>query len=172
MGKYQTMSMTRLAITPQRANILVLIGFLAAVFTVGGVAGAATTPEIAGWYAHLAKPSWNPPNWVFGPVWSMLYLIIAIAAWTVWKQPRSPMRSQGLMFWWIQLAFNFAWSIFFFSFHWLGIALIDIALLGLSTGVTLIRFVEVRRPAGFALIPYLLWICFAATLNGTIWRMN
>jgi len=164
--------MTRRAISPERANILVLIGFLAAVFIVGGVAGAATTPQIPGWYTHLAKPSWNPPNWLFGPVWSVLYLIIAIAAWVVWKQPKSPLRSQGLMFWWIQLVFNFAWSFFFFSFHWLGIALLDIALLGLSTGVTLARFLVVRRPAGLALIPYLLWICFAATLNATILRMN
>mgnify|MGYP003390446608 CR=1 FL=1 len=122
------------------------------------------------WYAALKKPSWNPPGWLFGPVWTTLYVMMAVAAWLVW---RSGGNSRGAMIlFFSQLALNFAWSFLFFGARspWLG--LVDIAMLWVALLITTIVFFGKSRAAGLLMAPYLAWVSFAAVLNFTIWRLN
>ena len=121
------------------------------------------------WYATLAKPEWNPPSWIFGPVWTALYLMMAIAAWLVWKRDgwRRPM-----WFYSGQLLLNAAWTPVFFAAHQIGLALIVITALWLAILCTLLAFLRISKPAGWLMVPYLAWVSFAAFLNYTLWRMN
>jgi len=151
-------------------NWLVLIGFLVVTLAVGFVAGQVTAPNIASWYSGLAKPSFDPPNWVFAPVWTALYVLIALAAWRVWRV--AGWRSRGLALWLIQLGLNFAWSFIFFGAHNPGAALADIVVLWLAIIATLIVFGRTDRIAGWLLIPYLLWVSFAGLLNFWVWQLN
>ena len=151
-------------------NWLVLLVFLGFTLAVGFVAGQVTAPNIASWYSTLAKPSCNPPNWVFAPVWTALYVLIAISAWRVWRV--AGWRSQGLALWLIQLALNFAWSFIFFGAHNPGAALADLVVLWLAIAATLTVFWRTDRPAGVLLIPYLAWVSFAGLLNFWVWQLN
>lgn len=146
-----------------------LVVFLGVCFAVGALGSFATTPEIPKWYATLRKPAWNPPNWLFGPVWTTLYAMMAVAAWLVWKRTAW---SMGLTLFSIQLALNLAWSFIFFKFHSQGLALIDIVLLWLAILATTIKFAAVSPLAAGLLVPYLLWVTFATVLNFTIWKLN
>jgi tryptophan-rich sensory protein len=137
---------------------------------VGFGAGWATSQSVADWYPTLAKPSWNPPNWLFGPVWTILYIMMAVAAWLVWKAGRDVQPAMILFF--SQLALNFAWSFLFFGARspWLG--LVGILMLLLAVAVTTLVFWRIARPAGLLFLPYLAWVGFATLLNITIWRLN
>src|SRR5271165_4250528 len=106
-----------------------LLGWIAVCFAVAGISASWTAAEVAGWYRTLNRPAIAPPNWVFGPVWSLLYLLMAIAAWLVWQSPDSPARTWGIALFLVQLALNFAWSWIFFRQHALGAALIEVVLL-------------------------------------------
>jgi translocator protein len=128
--------------------------------------------SIDGWYASLHKPSWNPPAWIFGPVWTVLYLMMGMAAWLVWREGGWNARQRPLGLFLGQLLLNAIWTPLFFGMHQIGLALIDISVLWLSIAATLIVFWQVRRPAGLLLVPYLAWVSFAAFLNFTLWRMN
>ena len=128
--------------------------------------------SIDGWYAGINKPSWNPPAWIFGPVWTVLYLMMGVAAWLVWREGGCKARQWPLGLFLGQLFLNAIWTPLFFGMHQIGMALIDIALLWFSIGTTMIAFWQVRRPAGLLLVPYLAWVSFAAALNFTLWRMN
>lgn len=121
------------------------------------------------WYASLAKPEWNPPSWVFGPVWTMLYLMMAVAAWLVWKRDgwRWPLR-----LYLVQLALNAAWTPIFFGAREIGWALVAIIALWFAILSTLLAFLRVSKPAGSMFVPYLAWVSFATFLNYTLWRMN
>jgi tryptophan-rich sensory protein len=121
------------------------------------------------WYASLNKPGWNPPSWVFGPVWTALYLMMAGSAWLVWRRDgwRRP-----LWLYFTQLALNAAWTPVFFGAREIGWALVLIVVLWLAILVTLLSFLRVSRVAGGMLLPYLAWVSFAAFLNFTLWRMN
>jgi len=133
----------------------------------GGLAiGSVTVP--AGWYADLAKPSFNPPGVVFGPVWTLLYVLIAVAGWRVWKAGlKRPMR-----LWWAQLTLNFAWSPTFFLAHQIGLAL-AIILLMLAAILTFIAATwRTERTAAWLFVPYAAWVAFAALLNGSILALN
>lgn len=121
------------------------------------------------WYASLAKPSWNPPGWLFGPVWSALYLLMAVAAWLVWKR-RGWCRALGIYL--AQLLLNSAWTPIFFGAHEIGWAFAAIIALWVAIVCTMIAFLRVSKPAGWMLVPYLAWVSFAAFLNFTLWRMN
>jgi len=121
------------------------------------------------WYASLNKPSWNPPGWIFGPVWTSLYLLMAVAAWLVWK-PEGWRRAMVSYF--LQLGLNAAWTPIFFGAHEPGWALVDIVALWLAILVTALCFYRVSKTAAWMLAPYLAWVSFAAFLNFTIWRMN
>lgn len=124
------------------------------------------------WYALLQKPSWNPPGWVFGPVWTSLYTLMAIAAWGVWR--RGGLRAQKipLTLFLVQLALNTAWTPLFFGLHRIGLALLDILLLWLAIVATQLAFWRTNRWSAVLLLPYLAWVSFASFLTFTIWRLN
>lgn len=145
------------------------LGFVVASFAAGAIGGLATGPAIAGWYAGLAKPSWNPPGWVFGPVWTALYLLMGTAAWAAWRAgaPASA--------WWafaIQLALNALWSVLFFGLKRPDWALAEIVLLAIAIAWCALRFGAASRLAGWMMAPYLAWVLFATVLNAAIWRLN
>ena len=121
------------------------------------------------WYAALEKPSWNPPGWIFGPVWTLLYLMMAVSAWLVWRKVGF---QRPLVLYFIQLVLNAAWTPIFFGAHELGWALAEILVLWSAILLTTLSFFKVSKPAGWMLVPYLLWVTFAAFLNFTLWRMN
>ena len=148
---------------------LALVVLLILCFAVAGVGGMATAPSIPNWYADLAKPSWTPPSWVFGPVWSVLYLSMAVAAWLVWRHGNGvvPMTLFG-----IQLVFNAAWSWLFFWLHNSGAAVIDVVLLWMAIAAVMVAFWRRSTLAGIISVPYLPWVSFAAVLNVTIWQLN
>ncbi len=148
---------------------LAFSGWLLLTFFVAGVSTLFTIPT---WYATLHKPSFNPPNAIFGPVWTILYALMAAAAWLVWKQPGSTARTRALRLFYLQLTLNFAWSLLFFGQHRIGLALLDIALLWVAILATTVSFLGLRRLAGALLIPYLLWVAFASVLNLRIWQLN
>ena len=136
---------------------------------IGGLLG---TGSDRGWYADLAKPSWTPPAWVFGPVWMVLYGMMAVAAWLVWMRRRRQPGSAPLVMFAVQLAFNAAWTPLFFGLHRPGIALVDIVLLWLALAATVWLFFRRRAVAGLLLLPYLLWVSFAVVLNFALWHLN
>lgn len=148
---------------------LVLVILIAVCFAVAGLGGLTTTPNIPNWYAGLAKPSWTPPGWLFGPVWSGLYLSMAVAAWLVWRKGNAavPMTLFG-----VQLVFNAAWSWLFFGLHSPGMAFIDIVLRWAAIAATTLAFRRRSLVAGLLFLPYLAWVSFAAVLNFAIWRLN
>lgn len=135
-------------------------------------AGTGFFVSIDGWYAGLNKPVWNPPAWLFGPVWTVLYLMMGTAAWVVWREGGLQSRRWSLGLFLLQLFLNAIWTPVFFAMHQIGMALVDITLLWLVLGATLIAFWKVNRLAGFLLVPYLAWVSFAAFLNFTLWQMN
>jgi tryptophan-rich sensory protein len=125
-----------------------------------------------GWYAGLNKPSWNPPGWAFGVVWPVLYAMMAVAAWLVWREGGWKFRHQALKWYLLQWALNALWTPLFFGAHQIGWAVIEILLLWLAIGATALVFRPIKRIAALLLLPYLAWVTFAAFLNFTIWRMN
>lgn len=147
-------------------------GFLLLCFVVAGLGAAATTPEIAGWYRTIAKPRWNPPDAVFGPVWTVLYVMMAIAAWWVWRPAGFRGAAGPLTLFFIQLALNGLWSWIFFAWHRVGWAFAEIAVLWVVLAATTLAFFAQSRVAGWLMTPYLAWVSFASYLNFAIWRLN
>lgn len=123
------------------------------------------------WYAGLRKPAWNPPAWVFAPVWTTLYLMMAVAAWQVWLRAHRQ-RNRALKWWGIQLLLNGAWSWLFFGLHRPGWAFAEMSVLLLAIVITIRLFRRVRRSAAVLMTPYLAWVAFAWVLNLAIWRLN
>jgi translocator protein len=136
---------------------------------VGGGAGFFTAAGVTTWFPTLVKPSFNPPAWVFAPVWTILYLMMAVAAWLVWQRGNS---RSALTLFFIQLALNFAWSFLFFGAKSPALALVDIIALWLAIVATMLAFWNTTRPAGLLLVPYLAWVSFATALNASIWYLN
>lgn len=147
-----------------------LLGFLLLTLAVGALGSVATTPEIPVWYAGLAKPSFNPPDWIFAPVWTALYILMAIAAWRVWRV--AGLKSLELKLFGVQLALNLAWSWVFFYLHQVQAALYEMGALWLLIAMTLAVFWRRDRIAGLLFLPYLAWVSFAFALNLSIWRLN
>ena len=149
-------------------NMLALALFLAAV-ALTAVTGAFFVP--GEWYAALQKPAWTPPNWLFGPVWTALYLGIAFAGWRIWQVTRS-LRSVPMLAWFGQLGFNALWSWLFFGVHWTGVAFLDLlAMLGsILVFIATARFHS--RLASLLFVPYALWVSYAGSLNLAIWLLN
>lgn len=155
---------------PSSARVwLGLIGWLALSFSAASMGGLFRPGE---WYASLAKPSWNPPAWIFAPVWTTLYALMAIAAWMVWKRGGFAVQRVPLSLFIVQLALNAAWTPLFFGLHRLGVAAIEIVLLLAAILLTIRAFHRVSRIAAYLLIPYAAWVSFAAVLNFTLWRLN
>jgi benzodiazapine receptor len=150
-----------------------LIAAIALSLVPGIVGSIFTAPAIPAWYAGLIKPAFNPPNWVFGPAWTLLYILMGIAQFLVIKggfMDRRVKAAAGVFI--LQLVLNGLWSYVFFGLHAPGWALVEIALLWASIVVCLILFIRISRAAGMLLIPYLAWVTFAAVLNGSIWVLN
>jgi benzodiazapine receptor len=129
-----------------------------------------TRPALEPWYASLAKPSWTPPNWLFGPVWSTLFVIMAIASWLVWR--KTGLASGPMLLFLSQLILNVAWSGLFFGLRSPGAAFVEIVFLWLAILATSMQFWRVVPAAGWLLVPYLIWVAYAAALNCSIWRLN
>ena len=151
------------------AQTVGLLGWLLAAFAAGAV-GAVASVDAASFYAQLSKPSWAPPAWVFGPVWSTLYALMGVAAWLVWRSPGSHAMALGLFV--AQLAANALWSWLFFAWHRGALASVEVVvLLGLIVA-TIAAFRHASRAAALLLVPYLLWVSFASVLTWTVWRSN
>ena len=146
-----------------------MAGWLALCFA---AAGTATFVSTDGWYAGLNKPAWDPPAWVFGPAWTLLYILMAVAAWIVWREGGWQAQGRALRLFLLQWFLNALWTPLFFGLHLPGLAFADIVLLWLAIAATLWSFWRVRKLAGVMLVPYLAWVSFAAALNFAIWRLN
>jgi tryptophan-rich sensory protein len=138
------------------------VGFLGSFFTVS---------EIPGWYVGINKPSFNPPSWIFGPVWTTLYIMIAVSLYLILAK-KYENKKKALGYFFVQLGLNFAWSLVFFGLHSPLGALLIILLLDLFVALTILEFQKISRPAAWLLVPYLLWISFATVLNFSIWMLN
>ncbi|MFL6230997.1 MAG: TspO/MBR family protein [Pyrinomonadaceae bacterium] len=146
---------------------------VAVCFAAAGLGSLFTRPAIPGWYARLAKPSWTPPAWLFGPVWTLLYLLMAVAAWLVWREHGfAGGAAHALVSFAVQLCLNVLWSVIFFGWKRKGLALAEIVLLWLAILTTTIAFHRLTPAAGWLMSPYLAWVSFAALLNFSIWRKN
>ena len=152
-----------------------IIGLIVAVLgteAIGALSGLAAGGAFISFYDALRKPSATPPPAVFGPAWTVLYLLMGIAAWLVWREGLNQQTALALGLFAAQLALNFAWSLIFFGQHRIGAALLEIAVLWLVILATIVAFWTVRPAAGALLLPYLGWVSFAAYLNAGIWRLN
>jgi benzodiazapine receptor len=154
---------------PADRQTLALVGWLALCFAASGTAVFVST---GGWYAGLYKPVWNPSAWVFGPTWTLLYVMMAVAAWLVWREGGWKARGRALGWFLLQWLLNALWTPLFFGMHRAGLAFAEIIALWLVLAATLRSFWWVRKAAGVLLVPYLAWVSFAAALNFTIRRMN
>lgn len=140
--------------------------------SVGAIAGIATAQSIPEWYVTLNKPSFNPPNWIFGPVWTTLYILMGISLFLVWKQDPGKERNRAILIFSLQLLLNFAWSFIFFYFRMIDFALIEIILLWITIVVMLVLFYKIKPIASYINIPYLLWVTFATVLNTSYYFLN
>jgi tryptophan-rich sensory protein len=138
----------------------------------GAFVGVLTAGGDSAWYRMLEKPSWNPPSWVFGPVWTTLYAAMGIAAWRVWRQGGWGRHPGALTAFVVQLLLNFAWSFIFFGAQQVGWALVEIVCLWAAIVGTIWLFRDVDRPAAWLLVPYLAWVTFATALNAAIYRLQ
>lgn len=154
------------------ADLVALGAFFAACFGVAAIGGAVTGGAVDTWYRTLEKPAFNPPDGVFAPVWTVLYAMMAVAGWRVWRSRRAPGRRGALGLFALQLGLNFTWSALFFGLHWIGVALVEIAVLLLAIVATTRAFLRIDRAAGLLLVPYALWVAFATVLNAAIWALN
>ena len=145
---------------------------IAAVVAASVLGQIATYPNLVPWYAGLAKPWFNPPNWVFAPVWTSLYALMAYAVWRIMRLPRSPARSHAILLFFIQLALNAAWSWMFFAAHSPLLGLINIVPQWLVIVAAVVAFYRLDRAAGCCLIPLALWVAYAGLLNLALWRLN
>lgn len=146
-----------------------LLGWLALTFA---ASAGALVVSVDGWYAGLAKPTWNPPASLFGPVWTTLYVMMALAAWLIWREGGWRANRPALLLFLLQWALNAAWTPLFFGLHRPGLAFVEILALWGALLATIVAFWRKSPKAAALLIPYLLWVSFAAILNATIWRLN
>ncbi len=159
-------------VVPVNTRALGLIVALAACFGAAALGSLATAQGVGGWYATLERPGWTPPNWVFGPVWTILYLMMAVATWRVWLTGPWRHTGQALGLFAAQLALNVLWSVLFFGLHMPGAALVEIVVLWAAILATTVVFFRHSRLAGTLMVPYLAWVSYAITLNFGFWYLN
>ncbi|MBT8096122.1 MAG: tryptophan-rich sensory protein [Woeseia sp.] len=152
-------------------DILGIAGWLIVTFVAAGI-GARASIEAKSFYGQLVQPAWAPPPWLFGPVWTALYALMAIAAWLVWRDGGFRAHRVAFALFFVQLALNSLWSWLFFAWNLGALALAEVILLWILIVATVLAFWRVRPVAGILLIPYLLWVSFAAALNYTLWQLN
>jgi len=155
-----------------KKSILPLLVFILITLFAGFIGSFFTTPSIASWYAFINKPSFSPPNWLFAPVWSLLYILMGIAAFLIWQKRDNLKTKPALMFYGIQLILNTLWSIIFFGMHNPGLAFLEIIILWSFILITLIKFYKINKTSGILFIPYLIWVSFASILNFAVWMLN
>jgi benzodiazapine receptor len=153
-------------------DLLALALLVSICVAIGGLGGAVTASSVTEWYPTLNKPSFNPPNWVFGPVWTTLYVMMGIAAWRVWRAAERDTTQGPLAVFALQLAVNLGWSIAFFGLRDPGLAVAVIFVLDLLVLATALMFRRIDGLAALLLVPYLAWIAFATVLNVAVWRLN
>ncbi|GAB3304156.1 tryptophan-rich sensory protein [Luteimonas notoginsengisoli] len=151
--------------------MLGLFGWLAVVVAAAAI-GSAASIRAGSFYAQLARPDWAPPSEIFGPVWSVLYALMGLAAWLVWRVDGWRRARVALVLFCVQLVLNALWSWLFFGWHLGAAAFVDIIVLWVLVAATLVAFWRVRPLAGGLLVPYLLWVGFAAALNWSVWQLN
>ena len=157
----------------KRTDGIKLILSLALCAGAGVIGSQYTVSAIPVWYAGLVKPWFTPPAWLFGPVWTALYLLMGVALYSVWiKGSKKKEKGEAIQLFFIQLIFNAAWSLIFFGLHNIFAALVEIVILWLLITETTLAFYKIDRSAGKLLLPYLIWVSFAAVLNFAIWQMN
>jgi translocator protein len=150
----------------------ILVLFLALTYAAAAAGSIPTASAIGTWYRELHRPSWTPPDWLFGPVWTLLYTLMAIAAWLVWKRSPEQSVSLPLTAYFVQLTLNTAWTLIFFGLHRPGLAFAEIAVLWLAILATIVTFWRVSPTAGVLLLPYIAWVTFASALNFSLWQLN
>jgi tryptophan-rich sensory protein len=158
-------------------NIISLVLCVSICLAVGGLSGYATQSSITTWYLALNKPFFNPPNWIFGPVWTLLYIFMGISLGMIWNsestnQEANKIRSKAIMIFSVQLLLNFLWSILFFGMKSPFFALIDIVLMLVAITLTIIIFRKINTKTTWLLAPYLAWVSFATLLNASILALN
>ena len=140
---------------------------------IGATSGLFTETGVGSWYQTIQKPSWNPPGWIFGPVWTLLYILMGVALYLVWKSDAAPaLKRTAIILFSIQLVLNFFWSLIFFNQHAIGWALVEIIVLWLSILATIFVFARINNTAAWLLVPYISWVSFAGILTYTIWKLN
>jgi benzodiazapine receptor len=155
------------------SNILKLIIAISIPLLIGFTSGFFTITGAGSWYQTIQKPSWNPPGWVFGPVWTTLYVMMGIALFLIWKSSANKEAKQtAILFFSIQLVLNFFWSFIFFNQQQPGWALVEIIVLWSAILVTIFSFSKINNTAAWLLVPYISWVSFATILNYTIWKLN
>lgn len=160
-----------MSVKEQSLSVLGLVGWLVLCFMAAGV-GAVASAGAQDFYALLQQPAWAPPGYLFGPVWTVLYAMMAVSAWLVWRKRSRPGAIASLGLFIIQLLFNTAWSWLFFAWKLGGWAFLDVLLLWVLIALTIYRFVFISRWAALLLVPYWLWVTFAAVLNFVVWQLN
>lgn len=155
-----------------KTQILKLVASLALPLGLGTLAGLFTADAIPGWYETLTRPTFNPPNWVFGPVWTLLYLMMGFSFYLIWTQRPSKARSQAILAFMVQMALNFGWSFIFFYHNLIGLALVEIIVLWISIAAMILLFLRIKPFAAYLNIPYLLWVTFATILNAGYYLLN
>lgn len=156
----------------KRSDLIKLVISILIPLALGAIAGRFTAQAVPEWFASLNRPSFSPPNWLFGPVWTILYILLGISLFLIWKQIPSKERNKALWIFSIQMFLNFIWSFVFFYFNQIGLALIVIVCLWFSIVLMLIRFYKIKPLAAYLNIPYLLWITFASILNAGYYILN
>ena len=140
---------------------------------VGAIAGLFTATGVNSWYQTIEKPTWQPPGWVFGPVWTVLYILMGIAFYLVWKSNAAPkLKRMAITLWIIQLVFNFLWSFIFFTRHQIDWALAEILVLWFFILLTILYFGRINKVAAWLMVPYISWVSFASLLTFTIYELN
>ncbi|MFH1442869.1 MAG: TspO/MBR family protein [Candidatus Micrarchaeota archaeon] len=138
----------------------------------GGIGAIFTTPNIPTWYASLIKPDFSPPNWVFFPVWTLLYFLMGVSLYLIWNRKRTPGTEKGIKLFGLQLFWNVWWSYLFFGLQNPFLGFIGIIALWISIVLTMRKFYSIERNAAYLLVPYILWVSFAAVLNFSVWQLN
>jgi benzodiazapine receptor len=154
-------------------SIFSLLGCITLCLAVGGVAGYATASSVTTWYVTLNKPFFNPPNWLFGPVWTVLYCMMGIALWAIWRPTHDRLLQRlALTLFFVQLTLNFLWSFLFFSMKSPLLALVDIVLLLVFLALTMLVSHKIAPKTIWLFSPYFAWVCFATLFNASIWLLN
>ena len=153
-------------------DLIALAFFVALCLGIGALGGSVVATSVDTWYADLAKPPFTPPDHVFGPIWTVFYVLMAIAAWRVWRAADRDTRRGPLTLFALQLALTLGWTVVFFGLQKIGAALATIVVLDVGVVVTTLAFRSIDRWAGLLMVPYLAWVVFATVLNIAIWRLN